>query len=181
MAWTTPLTAVSNATLTAAQWNASVRDNLLMTVPAVTTTSGTIFVGTGANTVAQRIVTSDTVDTSETTTSTSFGDIPAGTVGPQVTLTTGTLAMIFYAAQMNNSTVGQSSLCSWTISGATSVAAGDATSINVDAAATFQDVRAADVRRATGLTAGSNTFKLQYRVSANTGTFLRRHLVVMGL
>jgi hypothetical protein len=173
------LTAVSNSTLTAAQWNASVRDNLLMTVPAVTTAAGTIFVGTAANTVGQRVVTSDTIDTSETTTSTTFVDIT--TVGPQVTLTTGVLALIFYAAQMNNSTVGSASLVSWAVSGATSVAAGDATSINIDAAATFQDVRAADVRRATGLTAGSNTFKLQYRVSANTGTFLRRHLVVMGL
>jgi len=39
MAWFTPLAGVSTATLTAAQWNASVRDNLLETAPAKATSA----------------------------------------------------------------------------------------------------------------------------------------------
>lgn len=181
MAWTVPLTAVSNATLTAAQWNASVRDNLLMTAPAVTTGAGVIIVGSGANQVSQRLVTSDTIDTSETTTQTAYGDIPSGTVGPQVTLTTGPIALVLYAAQINNSVTGGASFVSWQITGASPTSPDDSKAISLDAAANFQDVRGSDVRRATGLTPGSNTFKLVYRVSANTGTFQRRHLCVMGL
>lgn len=181
MAWTTPLTAVSNATLTAAQWNVSVRDNFLMTAPAVVTGAGVIIVGSGANQVSQRLVTSDTVDTSETTTQVVYGDISGGTVGPVVTLTTGPIALVLYAAQVNNSTAGQSSFVGWQISGATTTGPDDSKAISLDSATAFQDMRAADVRRATGLTAGSNTFKLVYRVSANTGTFQRRHLCVMGL
>ena len=61
MAWTTPLTAVSNTALTAAQWNASVRDNLLMTAPALATTTGRHFVSTGANTIAERAISSNSV------------------------------------------------------------------------------------------------------------------------
>lgn len=179
MAWSTPLTAVSNATLTAAQWNASVRDNLVETAPAKSTTAGSIFVSTGTNSVAQRPVLSDTVDTSETTTSTSYVDL--ATVGPQITATTGDKALLLYAVQMNNSVSGSASLASWAVSGASAVSAGDATSLNVDTAANFQDVRAADIRRVTGLTGGSNTFTLKYKVSANTGTFQRRHLVLIGL
>lgn len=179
MAWSTPLTAVSNATLTAAQWNASVRDNLNQTAPALASGSGNIFVSTGTNSIAQRPVGSDTVDAAEATTSTSFVDL--ATVGPQVTATTGTLALILYACQMNNNTATQTVLCSWTVGGATTIAPGDATSINFDTAATFQDVRAGDIRRVTGLTAGSNAFKLQYRTTGGTATFQRRHLVVIGL
>jgi hypothetical protein len=42
MAWTTPLTAVANVALTAAQWNASVRDNLLFLKKAVDGVSATV-------------------------------------------------------------------------------------------------------------------------------------------
>lgn len=179
MAWTTPLTAVSNAPLTAAQWNASVRDNLLETAPAKSTTAGSIFVSTGANGIAQRPVLSGTVDTSETTTSTSYTDL--ATVGPVVTATTGDKALVLYAAQFNNSVAGNSSFVSWAVSGSSTVAAGDATSLNLDAAANFQDMRASDLRRVTGLNSGSNTFTMKYRVSAGTGAYQRRHLIIIGL
>lgn len=155
------------------------RDNLLMTVPAATTAAGTIFVGTGANTIAQRAVTSDTVDTAETTTSVAFTDL--ATVGPQCSIVTGPLALVLYAVQMSNNTAGSSVIASWGISGATSVTPDDSKSVNTDSPTAFHDIRAADVRRATGLTTGTNVFKLWYRVTGNTGTFQRRHLCVMGL
>jgi hypothetical protein len=183
MAWTTPLTAVSNATLTAAQWNASVRDDLLLTAPALATTAGSIFVATGANTIAQRPVLSDTVTTLETTTSTAFTNL--ATVGPTITATTGSLGLLLYAAQIANNANGEISVVSWDITGASAVSAIDDNSINADqpAAAANQDIRMADVRRLTGLTPGSNTVTLKYRVSVgtSTGSFRRRHAILIGL
>lgn len=56
MAWTTPLTAVSGSILTAAQWNASVRDNLNETAPAKATTADRMFVTTGPNALQQNVI-----------------------------------------------------------------------------------------------------------------------------
>ncbi len=181
MAWSTPLTAVSNATLTAAQWNASVRDNLLETAVAKATTAGSFVVVSGANTLAERPCQSDTVTTSETTTSTSFVDLT--TIGPRVTATTGDKALMLMAVQVANNGNGQASIAAWAVSGATSVAPDDDKSINIDQTGTDanQDMRAADVRRLTGLTPGSNVVTIQYRVTGGTGTFRRRHLIVIGL
>src|SRR3712207_4741779 len=102
MAWATPLTAVSNAILSAAQWNASVRDNLNETGPAKATTAGRILVTTGANGIAERAVSSATVSTSQTTTSTSYTDL--ATVGAAVAVTTGTQALALWNVQMASST-----------------------------------------------------------------------------
>lgn len=183
MAWTTPLTAVANAALTAAQWNASVRDNLLETSPAKATTAGSIFVATGSNGIAQRPVLSDTVTTSETTTSTSYTDL--ATVGPTITTTTGDKALLLYAAQQANNANTGASAVSWQVSGASTVAADDDNSLNIDQApsvAANQDMRAADVRRLTGLNSGSNTVTLKYRsITTGTSTFRRRHLILIGL
>ncbi len=181
MAWSTPLTAVSNATLTAAQWNASVRDNLLETAAAKATTAGSFVVVSGANSLAERPCLSDTVTTSEATTSTSFVDLT--TIGPRVTATTGDKALIMYAVQMACNAAAGISIAAWMVSGATSVPPDDDKSINLDqdGTAANQDMRAADVRRLTGLTPGSNVVSVQYRTTAGTSTFRRRHLIVIGL
>jgi hypothetical protein len=176
MAWSTPLTAVSNATLTAAQWNASVRDNLAETAPAKATTAGSIFAGTGANSIAERIPSGDTVGTSQTTTSTSYVDL--ATVGPSVTVTTGVLAFVFVSCQMTNNTGTIGSFMSFTVSGATTVAATDGSSLvhyPTTAGLPMQATRAVSQ----GLTAGSNTFTAKYRAAANTGTFSQRGLAVI--
>src|SRR5690242_20536503 len=98
MAWSSPLTAVTNAALTAAQWNASVRDNLLETAPAKATTPASFFAATGANTIAERIPAQTVTPASETTTSTSYTNLT--TTGPTVALTTGTKAFVFIGAQL---------------------------------------------------------------------------------
>lgn len=56
MAWSAPITAVTNATLSAAQWNASVRDNLNETAPAKATVANRVIVTNGANTVREQSV-----------------------------------------------------------------------------------------------------------------------------
>lgn len=176
MAWGTPLTAVSNAALTAAQWNASVRDNLLETAPAKATTAGGIFVATGANAIAQRVPLASTIATSETATATSYTNL--ATVGPQVSVTTGTQALVLWSAQMGNNTSGQNNYLSVAVTGATTTAASDTW------ATRYQSFGANARHRATAfhwftLNAGSNIFTMSYRVDAGTGTFLDRELLVI--
>lgn len=176
MAWSTPLTAVTNAVLTAAQWNASVRDNLLETAAAKATTASRHFVATGANTLAEREFLFQAIDTSQTTTSTSYVDL--ATPGPTVTLTTGPKALVLINARVSNSGTG-ASVASYGISGSTTSSPANSLSIwhsSVAAAVSRQGV--ADLR---GVTSGSNTFYMQYVVSSGTGTFDYRRIQVMAL
>lgn len=183
MAWTTPLTAVANAPLTAAQWNASVRDNLNVTPAALATTAGAMFIATGANAIAQRIPSANTVSTSNTTTGTSYADL--ATVGPAVTVTTGTSAIMWLAVSVNNSVSGGDNRVDFAISGSTTRAATDTTALIHQTAAANQSHRACVVNMLSGtLTAGSNTFTAKYRITATgggTGTFIDRHMVIIPL
>lgn len=180
MAWSTPITAVSNAILTAAQWNATVRDNLAITAPALATAAGTIFVGTGVNSVAQRIPAAATVNTSQTTASTSFTDLT--TVGPTVsTITTGTKALMMFGAQMGNTLSNALLQSAVAISGATTSAPDTSVDLYIDGLPANQFMRASVANFYTTLTAGSNTFKQQYKVGSGTGTFLDRHLAIIPL
>lgn len=179
MAWTTPLTAVSNATLTAAQWNASVRDNLNETAPAKATTGGSIFVTTGANAIAERAVVGDRVDALETTASTSYGDL--ATVGPTVTCTTGPAAIVMFTAQMANSTAGAGCMAYVNITGASAISLGDAGSITHEPGAVNADTTCTRTILHNPVTAGSNVFTMKYRVLSGTGSWSRRTLVVIPL
>ena len=177
MAWSVPLTAVANATLTAAQWNASVRDNLLMTAPALATAAGNFFVSTGANSLAQRIPVSDTVNTQQTTTSTSY--VALTTAGPTcASVVSDIRVMLFMTAQMNNSGANNESIAAAAISGATTAAADDNTGVDNQSASANSDVTCARIVRHT-VTAGTNTFTMQYRVTAGTGAFRRRSMVAL--
>lgn len=180
MSWSTPLTAVSNATLTAAQWNASVRDNLLETAPAKATAAGRIFVTTAANAIAERVPSSATIATTETTASTTYVDLVS--VGPTVTVTTGTSALIAITCGLSQNTVGGYCNASVLVSGASSIAAGTFV-LNFRSGAANQQLVATNFNLMTGLTAGSNTFKMQYNAGAGggTATFFNRHLVVIPL
>lgn len=179
MSWSTPLTAVANAALTAAQWNASVRDNLAETAPAKATTSSGIFVATGANSIAQRIVTDDFTAATETTTNTAYVNLT--TTGPACAATTGTKALLIYGAHMWNDTAGGRSYMSYAISGASTSAAGDGTSYAHDISANGRIVGASKAVMITGLTGGSNTFTAKYRVAAGTGTWAQRNMILIPL
>ncbi len=176
MSWTTPLTATTG-TLTSAQWNASVRDNLNETAPAKATTPGSIFVATGVNSIAERIIDDSIVETSETSTSTTYTNL--ATNGPVVTATTGTQALSWINCSMSNSTAGIGVYASLEISGATTLTAIDQRGLYLQSGATY-DTRCG-VCTLNGVTPGVNTFRMQYRVTANTGTWLRRRLIVMPL
>jgi hypothetical protein len=177
MAWSVPLTAVSNATLTASQWNASVRDNLLETGPAKVTAAGQYLVSTAANALATRVPQVATVATSENTTSTSYTNLT--TPGPTVTVTTGSMALVFVSAKIVQSTATASVFQSFAVSGATTVAADDRFGTEWQPEGANRSSRGTSALMVTGLTSGSNTFTQQYRVSGGTGSFALRQISVL--
>lgn len=177
MAWSTPMTAVANTSLTAAQWNASVRDNLLETAVAKATANSwpTIYTGTGANALAERTIQDKIIDTQETTTSTTFADLT--TVGPQLVVTTGAFVLIFHNAQLSSSLAGGICLSSIDIDAG---GASDARAI-IGTSGTTNDPFRASAANLFGVGAGSHTFTMKYRVVTGTGTFKFRRMQVMAL
>lgn len=178
MAWTTPLTAVANATLTASQWNASVRDNLNMTAPALATAAGRFFASTGANAIAERVPSTAETNSSSTTTSTSYADL-ADLAGPSVTVTTGPTALVAISAVLTNDGTANTSYVSFEVSGATTLSASNFSALRYRPAAAGVNIQMGRARLMTGLTAGSNTFSMRYQVDAGTGTFNARQIAVI--
>ncbi|MFJ1539278.1 hypothetical protein ACIODS_12115 [Micromonospora chalcea] len=169
---------MSGAALTSAQWNSSIRDNLLETAPAKATTANRIFVTTGTNSIAERQVGSATIITAHTTNSTTWTDLSV--VGPTVTITTGTTVLVTLSALMSNNTAGANAQMGVAVSGASTVGA------NTDDAVIVESSQANDLYQVsymfpiTGLTAGVNTFTAKYQVGVGgTGTFQRRRLIVL--
>lgn len=115
------------------------------------------------------------VPTSQTTTSTSYTDL--ATVGPTVTITTGTIAIVCLIAQIQHSTGGPA-LVGFAVSGATTAAAADTQAIYYSASAANEYAQFSGLFLVSGLTAGSNVFTAKYKVSSGTGTFLNRQLFV---
>lgn len=117
-----------------------------------------------------------TVATNQTTSSTSYTNL--ATTGPTVTLTTGTTAFVWGSATMidvNND--GVDCYISIAISGATTVAASDTWSGYVRQDQNMDT--GVIIYQFTGLTAGSNTFTMQYRKSGGTTAgFESRRLTV---
>jgi hypothetical protein len=175
------MTAVANTVFSAAQFNQFVRDNLNETAPAKATAAGTHFAGAGLNSIAERVTTGGSDLNSGTTTSTTFTDLDApAAAGPSVTLTTGPRAILLYHCSVSNSGTGSSRM-SVEVSGATTIATAINRSIGiVDAAGSAIEVGDAVLYSAgLALTPGSNTFTAKYRVSASTGTFSNRRLIVL--
>jgi hypothetical protein len=176
MAYSTPITAVANATFTSAQYNASDRDNMLVTPAALATVSGSIFAGSGTNVIGERIPAAHVVDTGETTASTTYVNL--ATNGPLVTVTTGTTMLVITTCQIQN-TGANITWASFEITGATTSGALDTRAILIDNAASTQ-IRASACSLES-VTPGSNTVRMQYRVTAGTGTFTRRRVMVIPL
>jgi hypothetical protein len=180
MAWTAPMTAASGTVWTAAQYNTHIRDNLLETMPAKATAANRIFASTGPNAIAERVPSSASVATSQTTTSTSYTNL--ATVGPAVTVTTGTKAIAFGQAYMENNTTNVASAFSIAVSGATTLAASDVGCARSVVTGSTQSNHWGFAHMFDTLNAGSNTFTMQYKVTAaSTGTFANRELIVIPL
>lgn len=179
MAWSAPMTAVAGATFTAAQFNQYVRDNLNQTAPALATTASQIFVSTGANAITTRVPSTARVNTQEFTTSDTYTDL--ATTGPAVTVTCGTIAMVWFAASQANNNADAACFSSVAVSGASSVAASDDWCILTDGITAGNFVRNGAFHVFTGLTAGSNTFTMKYRRGSITANYKAREIAVLPL
>lgn len=155
------------------------------TVPAAT--GGTTAVPTGVTTIYNGsvwvCVTPVGAYTSNAgaTTSTSYTTSLTGSPGtnPSVTLVTGTTALVSVSTMANNSGAG-SSVLGVRVSGATSPQQDFEQQVGMYISATlyFMFGRTAVI---TGLTAGTNTFTLIYRVGSNTGNYEARQITVQGI
>ncbi len=193
MVWVAPMTAVASTAFTAAQFNTSVRDNLLETETAKATVAGGYFVTTGLNEIAQRKAASQFIVDDQFTTSTSFGDlstllanggvVTGQHIGPFVTVSTGTTALVFLDAQLrSDSTTGFEAIASYAVTGATTSAATDSRGIKLESLTTAsRDFKYGTAHMIIGLNPGSNTFTMKYRATGSTARFLRRRITVIPL
>lgn len=185
MAWTAPFTAVAGAVFQAAQFNTYVRDNLNETAPAKATTPGSIFAVSGTNQIAERTpaLTGDAAQVDITTTT--FGDPATGSPGPSVTVSTGITAIVGYRATLRIASTTARVEMSYAISGATTRASSTTRSVGYsvsnNASGTGLNMRGGVTDLATGLTPGTNTFKLEYNVSSGTGQAIDRRIWVLPL
>lgn len=121
--------------------------------------------------------TGGTVNTSQTTSSTSYGDL--ATTGPSATVITGSNALVTISTQGSTTSTADGANMSFAISGSTVVAANDNQSVSITSTT---NTTGSETFPVTGLTPGSNTFTAKYRaVTGGTATFLRRNIVVYPL
>lgn len=180
MAWTTVPQAVANTPATSS-WANALLANLNETAAAKATVAGSIFVGTGLHTLAERIP-AETLETAfESTSSTTYTNLT--TTGPTVVATTGTKVLVGVTSDLHNSAVHGITYMSFAVSGATTRAADDDYCVAARTEVTGGNItaRCSAFRLLTGLTSGSNTFQGKYRVSAGTGNFNERSLLVIPL
>lgn len=122
----------------------------------------------------------DFVSTNQTTTSTSYTDL--ATVGPAVTVTTGTKALVLFSSGGYNATTGAVLSASVAVSGATTLAASDDWALSRKQVSGGTDTLTfGQSVLLTGLTAGSNTFTMKYSVSGGTGNFNLRRINVIDM
>lgn len=155
------------------------------TVPAATGTS--TQVPTGVTTIYNGSVWVCTTavgassTTSGTTTSTSYATTLTGdATAISVTLVTGTSALVSLFANTQNTNAAVLVYASVSVSGAGTVAASDGNSAYMNHNANYWTPLSRTFVM-TGLTAGTNTFTLNYKTGANTATFNPRSLVVTGI
>lgn len=120
------------------------------------------------------------VATSQSTSSGTYTDL--ATVGPAVTLTTGTKALVIVSSALWSSSGTLFACMSFAISGATTQAASDTRSLQNSGTGTTAAMQASRAFLVTGLTAGSNTFTCKYRTDSSAlGVFLNRDITVIDM
>ena len=150
----------------------AVAGSVVMTLPATTGTLAVQGEAYGRSATA-------TVAPQQSTSSASFTDL--ATVGPAVTLTTGTKALVILSGGLSNDAASKTQLMGFAVSGATTVAAADATSILVGpaAAVTGPNIRVSAATLVTGLTAGSNVFTAKYRTSPSGNAYFDTRVITV--
>lgn len=163
MSYSAPATFITGAILTAPQMQTLGLD--IVDLDRRTTPSGSV------------------VATNETTTSTSYTDL--ATAGPSVAVIIGSTgrAWVSMHGAIANATGALASYFGFAVSGATSIAANDATAIGFTAPVASGGIRTGTTVLLTGLNAGSTTFTAKYRMDPGTGParFVDRRIAVTPL
>ena len=204
MAWSAPRTWVTAETVTAALMNAEIRDNFLETSAATVTTAGDIAFADAANSMGSRVAigaatnflvsdgsaplwrggqATDADAGSGSDNGTAYiglGNIRWGVASEiEVTVITGTEALVLFKASLSNDTAGASTFLAYSVSSATTVAASDAHSIAYESSNAADGIEFGGFDFRTGLTAGSNVFTLEGRVASGSGTIVRPEIAVL--
>jgi hypothetical protein len=179
MTWTAPKTWVANTTLTAAELNAQIRDNLNHQAAPIVSGNRGYVVSTGENDLAfrqpERAVNQSTGETS----STSYTDLDSTDAGPVVTATTGTAALIIFGCTMIQKTVaGNSTFASVAVSGATTISPSTGWALRMQTGVDYRLCASQFVFFNT-LNPGDNTFTMKYAVGAGKGEFKRRRIMCL--
>ena len=210
MAWTTPRTWVTNEIVTAAIMNAHVRDNLRETSAFTVSAAGALPYADAANSVNSEVLIGANGSTLVSDGSAPLWRLPTQASGNDtaltgvvatgytdlddsaldggagageaiaVTITTGTRVRLDLRASLLNGTGGQSTNISYRISGATTSGSADSKSLRYESsnAGDFADIGTFSFAQ---VTAGSNTFTMQGRVSGGSGTIRYTRLLVTPL
>lgn len=119
------------------------------------------------------------ITTGQSMGATSYGDMAS--VGPSVTVTIGAngLAYIVITAQLSNNNLNSFTFASFVASGANTIAASDLRAALQKAIVANDDGTRTFSYLATGLTPGSTTFTMKYRVSSGTATIGNRYISVI--
>lgn len=174
-------------------------DTINESTPGNGTTIGGVNVKSGALVTSNSVVTANitnasvtpdklssagsqaNITTGQSQGATSYGDMSS--VGPSVTVTIGAngLALIIITAQLSNNNLNSFTFASFVASGANTIAASDLRAALQKAIVANDDGTRTFTYLATGLTPGSTTFKMQYRVSGGTATIGNRYISVIPL
>ncbi|MFJ9413031.1 hypothetical protein ACIRPT_02555 [Streptomyces sp. NPDC101227] len=184
------MTFVDGTALTASQLNTHLRDNLMQTMPALASEASQSFMSNGASSLVPRLSGKGTVLTVESLNESQWSDL--ATVGPQVTLETGSSVLVFFGAGFSSLTAdGAAGYVSVHISPASQDADGNTTGNTIepdDSYALIYQGRPSDefcgthhVTHFGALSPGQNTFTLKYRSTAGGCSFGRRRISVMPL
>lgn len=121
------------------------------------------------------------VDTSETTTSTTYADLATSGPAATVVVPASGSVRVTVSSRISNTNASTGNFIGVDISGANTVAATDDKAMSFTPAGANGGGQFSLVRTYTGLTPGATTFKMVYRCSANTATFRYRQILVQAL
>ena len=121
---------------------------------------------------------SDAIATSQSKSGGAYGDL--ATPGPIVTIVTGSRALVIVNSFMTNSIASGYMDVGVSVSGATTVAAVGMLGTRNPGTTAYQ-FRGAGSIMFTGLTAGTNVFKMQYSAGTGTATFASRSMTVIDM
>lgn len=114
----------------------------------------------------------------QTTTSTSYVDL---TGDLSTSIQTGTKALVTFGAELDTSAAAMYAYLAVDITGATTTAAADGNAITIGQLTVNAVIGCSKTILFSSLTAGVNTFRLRYRVTAGTGGYQNRFMSVVGI